>query len=246
MSNILSLNSTQRLSIIAYYERKHAMKQIIPLLIIIFILPISVKAKSLTYIKIGANFSSFRKEEGRNEPGLCFGAGKEFYPIRSFNGFFDLGIDFKRKKYILENRTWQSDPYYNISDIEMGDINVNILYAELPINVGYSIVINNQFVSNIYTGYSLSIPIKNHTKISDKKTIPLGPDERKTYNFDYIPLDENYTIPSTNFILGARLSFKRLAIITSYARALSVTEGVTSLSVRDKIDTFEISMAFLF
>jgi len=94
------------------------MKHIIFLLLIIILMPVSIKAKTNTYIKVGANISSFRTEEGKSEPGLCFGIGKEFYPFRKFNGFFGFGLDYQQKKFILENRTWRSDPNYDDSDIE--------------------------------------------------------------------------------------------------------------------------------
>ena len=190
--------------------------------------------------------SYFRTEQGKSEPGLCFGIGKEFYPIRSFNGFLGLGLDYKRKKYTLANRSWPSefDPYD--SDVITGDINVDISYLEMPLKFGYSIKINENYSSIIYAGYCLSISINESTKIANRKSIPLRPEERGTYEFDYIREDWDHATGSTNFHLGTRLSYKRFAILFNYSRAISVTEGILSLSIRDKIDTFEISTAFLF
>lgn len=221
---------------------------ILLLILLVFILlsPVNGRAKSPNCIELGFNQSKFRNEKCISHPGLTFGIMKDFYPIHSFNGFIGFGINYQRKKFILEDRTWKSDPYFDDSDIEIGDINVNISYIELPVSVGYSIIIKNKTSSSIYTGFSLSIPIKNHTRISNQKTILLGPNERKTYPYDYIPLDENYTIPSTNIQIGFRLSYYQFVLIINYSRALSITEGVSSLSVRDKIDTFKMSAAFLF
>lgn len=221
-------------------------RQLVLLLIAILLSAFPVKARSLTSLKLGANISSFRTEAGKSKPGLCFGFGKEFYPIRSCNGFFGFGLDYQQKKYILENRTWPGGMDPNDSDIIMGDINVNISYIEIPLKFGYSVHINNRYTSSIYAGYSLSIPLKNHTKVSNRKSILLGPDERGSYEFDYIREDWDHAMALTNSYVGVRLSYKRFAIIISYARALSNTEGITNLTVRDKIDTFEISAAFLF
>ncbi len=206
--------------------------------------PFDGKTESTNYIELGLNLSKFRNEKCISQPGLTLGFIKDFYPIHSFDGFISFGINYHRKMFSLENRTWKSNPYDSDFEIERGDINVNISYIDVHASVGYSII-KNQFNSDIYTGCSLSLPIKNHTRITNQKTIPLGPDERKNYPFDYIPLDENYTIPSTNFQFGFRLSYNRFAIILGYSRALSITEGVSSLSVQDKIDSYEITVAFL-
>ena len=223
-----------------------SMKRIMPLLLISILMPISIKARTNTYIKTGINISFFRTDEGKSEPGFCFGVSREFYPIRSFNGFLGLGLNYQQKKYILENRTWSTN-YFDPddSDINLGNINVNVSFIEIPVMFGYSVNINDSFTSSIYAGYGLSIPISEHTKCSNVKIIPLEPEKRGTYEFDYILLDENYTTISQNFHFGARLSYKRFAIILNYAMALTITEGVSTLSVRDKIDTFEISAAFL-
>jgi hypothetical protein len=216
------------------------------LVIFTFIIAATGSSRTLKYVELGINKSQFRTEKCKSLIGLSMGIGLEYYPLKSFNSFFDLGLTFQQKKFILENRTWRSDPYYDQSEIEKANININISNVEIPIKIGYMINIKNKYRTNLFTGYSLSIPIMNNTKIKNQMTVPLGPEERKTYKFDYLPLDENYTIPSTNFLIGCRFIINRLAIIIIYSRALSITEGASSLSVKDKIDTLKISTAFLF
>ncbi len=171
---------------------------------------------------------------------------KEFYPFQKFNGFFSFGLDYQKKRYILENRTWRSNQWDEISEIFRGDISANISYIEIPLKIGGTVKTKNQYMSNMYVGLSISIPIKNNSKIFNRFEIPLEFEERKTYDFDYVSLEENYIIPSNNVLFGVRFSYKQLAMTINYTRALSITDGITSLSMRDKIDTIEMSMAIMF
>lgn len=210
------------------------------------LIPFSIEAKSPTYVKLGMNISSFRNEEGQSKPGICFGLGKEFYPIRSFDGFFGIGVDYQRRKVVLKNRTWKSNIFIDDSDIESANIDVDVSYLDIPLKLGYSIGVRKSLILNIYTGCSISIPVKNHTVISNQTTLPLGPDERRGYRYDYLIVDENVIIPSTNLYFGIILKYNRYLLNINLIKAISKTEGFTSLNVEDKLDCFELSFSFLF
>ena len=229
-------------------ERKYTVRKITVLFVLASFFLILLHAESRTYIDFGANYSTFRTEKGESKPGFSAGICRKFYPIRSFHGFLSFGADYRQKKYLLENRTWRSGPDYDIYmwNIEKAEIEVNILFLEFPLSAGYTYYINNRLHTNISTGYIFSIPIKNNTMITNQRTVPLSAEEKKAYNYDYVPLDENYTTFSHNIRLGASVSYKRFELILNYIRALSVTEGICGLSIRDKIDSIEILVAFIF
>jgi hypothetical protein len=204
------------------------------------------ESKSFTILKTGTNFSYLRQEEDISKPGIGLGVAKCIFPIQSFNGFIGLGLDYCQKASILENRSWPSGYDPNDSNIVTGDINMRLSYVEIPVYLGYSIITKSNYTSSIYVGGSYSIPIKNHTKISTRSSIPLGIDERGSYDFDYIRLDENFTTISKNVCFGFYISYQRLALLFSYSKAISTTEGITNLNLRDKIDYYSVSAAFLF
>lgn len=216
------------------------------LIAIALLFPFSIEAKSPTYVKFGMNISSLRNEEGLKKPGICIGIEKEFYPIRTFNVFLGIGVDYQRRKVVLKNRTWKSNIFVDDSEIESANIDVDVSYLDIPLKLGYSTNVCKNFNLNIYTGCSISIPIKNRTNISNQTTLPLTPDERKDYKYDYIILDENIIIPSTNLHLGIILRHNRYLLNINFLSALSKTEGITSLNIEDNFDCFEFSFGFLF
>jgi len=147
----------------------------------------------------------------------------------------------------VEDRTWPStlDPA-DASWVITGNLDINISYLEIPLQIGYSIKIRNHFFSSFFTGYSLSIPMKDNTKHIEKEVRELDPDERGKYNFNYVLVDESGVSWSKNYYVGLRLSFNRFALLIRYAKALSFTKDIEGISIRDKIDNFEISIAYLF
>ena len=214
-------------------------------LIIIQIILIS-EARSFTILKTGINFSTLRHEEEKSEPGIAIGITKCIVPLRSFSGFIGIGLDYSQKASILKNRSWPSGYDPDDSKIVTGDINMRLSFVEIPVYLGYSIITKSNYTSSVFIGGSYSIPIKNHTKISNRSSMPLGIDERGSYDFDYIRLDENFTTISKNVCFGFYISYERLALFFSYSKAISTTEGITNLNLRDKIDCYSVSAAFLF
>ena len=222
-------------------------KQCFFLFILITLLPFSLKAKSSTFLKIGTNISSFRMERGKSEPGICFGIGKEYYPIRSFNGFFSLDVSYIKKKIKLEDRTWPSGFFPSSSDVVIGDIKVNISYIEISFNIGYPLQISkDKIFLQLLTGVSEAIPARNHTDGEINEIIYLDPDQRDKYKFDYTRWDEKTTTFSTNLRCGARLIFLPVALSIYYSHAIINTEGFTTLTISDKLDSFQFTIDYFF
>ena len=206
-------------------------------------------ARTLKYVELGINQSKFRNEACKSKIGPSFGIGLDYYPINSLGAFVGSGLLYQNKKLLVEDRTWPIDIDPRSSNqVVTGDLDISISYLEIPLKIGYSIIIKNQFSSSIFTGYSLSIPVKDHTKVWERDIRELAPDERGTYDFDYVFLDEAGVAGnlSTNYHIDLRLGFNRFIIFLSYVRALSSTDDILGWTIHDKIDTFRISFAYMF
>lgn len=209
--------------------------------------PLLIFAQPTRYVKLGINYSSFRTEGGRSEPGLTFGVGKDFYLIRSFKGFWGFGVDYARKKVTLENKVTPTsfDPKY--SDVVIEDIKANIAYMDILFSVGYvPLEKSGKYSLRAFGGFTISLPIKNHTELNEKKIIFLGPDEWGKYEFDYVIGSYESINPSTNLLTGISFNYKSFILYINLSRALSSTRGFTNLSVRDRIDSFCVAMAYAF
>ncbi len=216
------------------------------LFMLTLIISVTGNGRTLKYVELGINQSKFRTESCESKIGPTLGIELDYYPIKSFGAFIGSGLLYQNKRTLAKDRTWPSDFDPDDSDIIAGDIDVNISYLEIPLQVGYSFKIKENLTPCILVGYCFSIPIKDHTRIKNRKWIRLYADERGTYDFDYFRIDENYVSWSKNYHLGLRLSCKRLALLISYAKALSITKGIDVLSIQDKVDSFRISLAYLF
>lgn len=222
-------------------------------LFFLFVLPLIIaatgSARTLKYIEFGINQSKFRNEACTSKIGPSFGVALDYYPINSLGAFIGSGLLYQNKIFYLENRTWPTDfdPEYSW-EVSTGDIDINISYLEIPLQIGYSIEINDQFTSSILTGYSLSIPIRDNTKIRNWTIRDLEPAERGTYDFDYVFLDEAGVAGawSTNYHVDLRLGFNRFVILISYVKALSSTDDILGWTIHDKIDGFRVSFAYMF
>ena len=217
-------------------------KKIILLVICQILLSSNLIAKPSSFLRFGTNISKFRTENGKSKPGISFGFGNEF-PVSVFpNGFWGFTLCLNNKIIYLEKRTWKIYPHETNSQIGLGDIDVNILYLELPIIIGRSIAKKDGSSLNIYTGFEVSVPIKNNTRITNQ----IFSQDNLTNggkNYDYIPVDENYITPTTGLLLGASLSSEKISFIVNSAWGLVNTTGFTNLNVKDKIDTFELLLA---
>jgi hypothetical protein len=221
-------------------------KLIICLFVSTLFTPLSLFAQPSNYLKAGVNYSSLRTEGGKSEPGLTFGFGKDFFPIRSFSGFFGFEVNYTRKKVTLENKTWPTNFDPAISDIAIGDIAVDIGFLEVPVNVGYFLQIKKYVVMRPSVGTSLSVPIQMKTYIKNSRTIFLDPDDKGKYEFDYLHWDEVHANVSTNLQIGLDFYYHCFGLLIQYQRAFVKTNSSRSLTIRDKLDSFQISLAYAF
>ena len=226
------------------------MKNKIPiLLLLIFIIPFAAEAKFSKYIGIGLNRSSFRTEESQSLFGAAVELGLDYYPVSSFGAFIGTGINYLNRRSFLENRTWPSSFELNYSEnVKIGEINVNISYLEIPLHIGYSIKMRDNLICSIFSGYSLSVPIVDHSKSKINSVRELKPDEfgRFDYDYDYVLVDEPSMGLSNNYIIGFRTTCNHYSLILCYLKALSITKSISGKSLKDKIDTFKISVAYQF
>ena len=204
-------------------------------------------ARTLKYVEIGINQSKFRNEACKSKIGPSFGIGLDYYPINSLGVFIGSGLLYQNKKLLVEDKTWPDFLYFESAEgVWTGDFDVNISYLEIPLQIGYSFRIKDQISSSIFAGYSISFPIKDHTKTKNRKHRELTPDERGKYDFDYVLLDESTVSWPANYHFAFRLSYDRFALFFSYIRALSFAENMEGKSIQGKIDSFRISLAYMF
>lgn len=216
-------------------------------LLFLLAIPLTTEAKFSKYVGVGLNRSSFRTEECKSLIGASVELGLDYYPVKSFGGFIGSGILYQNKRVFLENRTWPShlDPKHSF-EVKSGDFNVTVSYLELPLEIGYSFKFTTQFLFSIFSGYSLAIPLKDHTKTQNRKIRPLMPDEFGVFEFDYRLTDESGVPVSINQDIGCQFSYSQYFLIISYAKSLSSTKSLEGKSVDDKIDSFKISFAYQF
>jgi len=205
------------------------------------------KTKTTRYIELGINQSQFRNESCKSKIGPSIGMGFNYYPINSCGLFVGSGLVYQNKRMLLEGRTWPStlEPEY-ASWIITGDLDISILYLEVPLTIGYSFRVLSQFSSSSYAGYSFSFPLKDNTRHTENEIREIKPDERGTHNFDYLLVDESGVSWSNNYHIGFRFSYSRFALTTSYVRALSFTKDIEGINIKSKLDSYKISFAVTF
>ncbi|MGH7597886.1 MAG: hypothetical protein ACREOI_16175 [bacterium] len=183
----------------------------------------------------------------KSEPGLTFGFGKDYYPIRSFNGFFGFEVSYTRKKVTLKNRTWPSGFNPKDSDVVIGDIRADISFIEIPVRIGYTLPIKKQIMSmQVLSGFAASLPIKNHSGGTINDIIFLDPDEKGKFEFDYVRWTDKKTSASMSLQLGFRILGGPVGLDVTYLHAISNTEGFVVQTVSDRLDTFIITVAYRF
>ncbi len=221
-------------------------KLIICLFVPTLFTPLSLFAQPSKYLKIGVNYSSCRTKGSKSEPGLTIGFDKNYYPIQSHNGFWGFGISYVQKKAKLENKTWPTDFDPTFSNVEIGDLQYQIGYLEIPINIGYDIIReNNRIFLKVYTGSSLSIPIHKNSA-AGSRTLILDPDQKGKFKFDYLRWDGVGALSTLAINLHADVAFYygRVGIDFHYSRAISEIKPSGALTVQHKLDSFQITLLY--
>jgi hypothetical protein len=218
----------------------------------------SLFARPSRYFKLGLNYSSFRTDEEKSQPGIIFGCGKDFYPIRSFNGFYGFEVGYSGKRLTLENKDWPTHFDTIFTDVSVGDLRVSLGYLEILLRMGYMLRISCGTDLIFYVGPSLLLPVYNGSNIREKRIFALSREQMEKYKFDYcrVYLDEEgrpylpFTDPEIpigrNLNFGFRLNWKKIFLDFSYCRASNATRAFESLSVKDKLDSFQSSIGVAF
>ncbi len=218
------------------------------LLIGVFLFPLSLFAQpsNSNYLKLGSNYSFLRKEGGKSEPGLTLGVGKDFYPIRSFNGFLGLNLGYVTKRLKLENKTWPTDIDPKFSDVRVGDIPLHRSYVEIHTKFGYGFPLSKTKVAiKLFAGPSLSFPIKYLSHFLADSTIFLNPNEREKYEFDYLRCESEGADKILHWFLGVAAVYKNIGIEIRYDRA-SRQNCIRGLTINDAQDSFHVMLLYVF
>lgn len=211
-----------------------------------FLCPLLLFAQPSNYLKLGLNYSSLRTEGGKSEPGLTLGVGKDFCPIRSFNGFLGFNISYATKKLKLENKTWPTDIDPKFSDVRVGDIPLHRSYVEIHPKFGYGFLLSKTKVAmKLFAGPSLSFPIKYLSRFLADSTIFLSPDERGKYEFDYLRCESEGADKILHWFMGIAVVYKSLGVEIRYDRA-SRQNCIRGLTINDALDSFHVMVLYAF
>ena len=222
-------------------------KLMVCLLALMFLAPLSLFAQPSKYVKLGVNYSSFRTEGGKSEPGLTFGVGKDFYSTQTSNGFVGFEVNYTRKKVILENKTWPSGFNPDDSDVVIGDIRTDISFIDIPFRIGYKLPIKKQNISmQVLSGFAVSLPIKDHSGGTINDIIFFYSNEKGVFEFDYVRWTDKSTSVSVNIQFGARICANSIGLDVMYLHAITNTEGFVVQTISDKIDTFKVALVYGF
>ena len=207
----------------------------------------SLFAQPTKYLKLGVNYSFFRTEGGKSEPGLAFGVDKDFYPIRSFNGFFGFELGYAIKKFKLQNKTWPTDFYQpELSDVMIGDIPLDRSYIEFHTKIGYNFPgFRNKVAITLFGGPFFSFPIKYLQRFVADTTIELSPDEKGKYKFDYLRCESDGVDRILNWFVGIAVFYKSIGIDICYNRG-SRTGCIRGLTIDDALDSFSAMFLYVF
>ncbi|MGH7491948.1 MAG: hypothetical protein ACREOO_06095 [bacterium] len=226
-------------------------KPLLWLFVSTILMPLSLFAQPSKYLKLGVNYSSFRTEGGKSEPGLTLGFGKKHNPIQDFDGFWGFELGYARERILLEDKTWPTSFFPPYSGVVNGGFEVSLSYFDLSLYLGYLLKAKKIVSLEFFVGPSLSIPVGNGTKETGSKIIYLDPEEIAGYDFDYyhydadpgegLPFIERGMNLKTSMIVGAKLHWRNFHLSLNYFRAFNKTEGIISLTLFDKIDRLSLS-----
>lgn len=203
-------------------------------------------AQPSNYLKLGSNYSFLRKEGGKSEPGLTLGVGKDFCPIRSFNGFLGLNLGYVTKRLKLENKTWPGGLDPNNSNVSVGDVVLDRSYLEFSAEVGYSLSLPHKKTTiDIFTGPSFSFPIRYLSRSLSDSTIFLDPDKRGKYEFDYLLCESEGADKILHWFMGVTAIYKSIGIELRYDRA-SRQNCIRGLTINDAQDSFHVMLLYVF
>lgn len=224
------------------------------ILLVAFMLgaPQALSAQKSRYVKTGVNYSTFRTKGGKSQPGIVIGAGKKFYPIHKFNGFWGVELGFVNERIRIKDKTWPTNFHPPYSGITRGGFEVHLNYIDFSILFGFKALNLGLVDAELFLGPCLAIPVKNNTKVTGTTIIYLDPEQMKNYEFDYLHYDADPGDPLLPFIergmninkslsFGAKLYWKNLHLTLNYVRSFSKTEGIIGLTLFDYLDKFMIS-----
>ena len=209
------------------------------------VMTMSAAARTIKYVELGVNRSTFRNESCTPGYGISGGVGIDYYPFSKFGGFVGSGLELHNKKMVLRDRIWepnvfQSDPYY-----KTGDIHINVLYFDLPIHIGYAVLEYKHFTLSVFGGYDLIIPLHDYSTAANVKKIKLEKDANGEYDYDYDRVEgriEGYE----SYCIGFKILYHNFTLKLSMERALMESKASEVLYILDEMDNYIFTIGYVF
>ncbi len=219
----------------------------IPFWVLVLLFTQNVAAKTVKYVELGINRSTFRNESCTPGYGISGGLGIDYYPWQKFGGFWGWGLGIQNKKMDIKDRTLPSAaPPATPSFVSIKDFDINITFIEIPIKLGYSIDVGKHITLTFLSGYAISVPLNDNTTSNPKRSREIAPEEKENLEFDYVQKDETHVTSSNYLLVGTSIAYRNMSISIDYLSARTATENIVNTSLGDKIDSIKISFAFLF
>jgi len=231
-------------------------RKITVLLVLALLFPILLHAECRTYINLGANYSTFRTQEGESKPGLSVGIGRRYYAPYNSKSFLGGELSFNEEKILVENITWPMGEYRHFSGVITGDYDIDLNYFDISLYLGYRLKILKSSDLEFSVGPSLSIPVDNNTKRTVTKE-EFFEQEISDYDYDYyhydadpgptlIPFMERGMDPNAGINMKITLCWNYLHFTLDHFRALTTTKKIIGLTLFDKIDWMSLLIGISF
>lgn len=211
-------------------------------------------AQNNYYLKAGLNTAKFRTEKIVTQRGITMGGGYAFHVSKIKNSFIALELLYTTKKALLKDRTvLQFKDVKYVGYIE--DIEFNYHYLEFPLKYGWRINLSKNKEIILFSGFTWNIPLyyRGVEKIKHLFSIPRKELENQPYDYWVVDLDESAPAillalgkSTLDCIFALKINFNFLSVEFNYSRAIHETKEFSSLTLRDKIDTYTITMGYNF
>ncbi len=205
----------------------------------------NVTAKTVKYVEVGVNRSTFRHESCTPGYGISGGLGLDYYPFSKFGGFVGSGLKLQNIRISLKDRIWEANLNQMDNYFKKGDININLLFVEIPLQIGITKKISNQTSLEFHCGYNLMIPLSNNNKINKSRVIKLEPNDQGEYDYDYERVDGRVE-GFENLFFGGKIVYKSYFFSLSIEKAIDARQSSDTIRIYDEIEGYLFNIGYNF
>lgn len=212
------------------------------LVLFLLLVPIVARPQSRFVLKYGIVDTDFRKVESENLNRRAYGIVREYFPRKNGAFFFSYGLIYLRKANLIKYVDWSYD---DGESVLYGRLAADVGFLEIPALFCYQAPVGG---SNLFlafaTGLSLSMPIKDFSRLTRRREHYYGYEHRIGYSYTY--WDEQGLESGMNALYSTALFYKKIGFELQYSRALGETLGFGGITVREYFDCWQFLARFSF